>query len=72
MPRYRYSVVSAQIDKAERNNIALWSHSGSLNVDIWLMPKERVSYAKIKLGAKGRITARLVGILIYFLPQQPS
>jgi hypothetical protein len=64
MPEFRYSALSANTDKVERNNIMLWSYGGAVNVDIWLMPNERQTHAKIKLGAKDGLTARLVGIFI--------
>jgi hypothetical protein len=67
---YRYSAVSTKIPQAERNNIALRSHSGSIDVDLWLMPRPRESCVKIKIGAKAGITARLVGISFYFHLQQ--
>jgi hypothetical protein len=73
VPEFRYSAISAQIDKTERNNIALWAQGGAVNVDIWLMPLNGChSRAKIKLGAKSRITAKFVSLSIYFSPTQPK
>jgi hypothetical protein len=64
MPEYRYSSISTKTDKAERNNLMLYAHGGAVNVDIWLMPKEPQTYARIRVRAKDGITVKLVRILI--------
>jgi len=64
MPEYRYSSILAKTDKAERNNLMLYAHGGAVNVDIWLMPKEPQTYARIRVRAKDGITVKLVRILI--------